>query len=164
MNRRFAALLLALPLASCQPPDLALRAAFFGNALAFVAADPGESDRAGCWREGAVVDDRLRAVWRFGGPGTGRCDTLLPLYYGRAPEGSRTDIPAERLEPGRLYLFVGDATGEVHGAFAFTRAGTARIVHNVDSSAPAARSLRQRWWQRKPGIDDVPPPAVETPG
>ncbi|HEX8623560.1 MAG TPA: hypothetical protein VF782_00635 [Allosphingosinicella sp.] len=161
MIRRLAPLLLALPLASCQPPDLAVRAAFFGNALVFVAADPGDSDSTGCWREGTVVDDSLQPVWRFSGPGTGQCRTLLPLYYGRAPEGARTAIPAGRLEPGRLYLFIGHATAEVHGAFAFTRAGECPDRHNIDSRSRAADSLRARWWQRKPGIDDSPPPAAE---
>lgn len=160
MPRRFAPLLLAPVLASCQPPDYAVRAAFFGSALAFVAADPGESDATGCWREGTVVDDSLRPVWRFSGPGTGQCRRLFPIFYGRAPEGTRSAIKAARLEPGRLYLFLGDSTGEVHGAFALTRAGSARIVHNVDSASPAAASLRDRWWQRKPGIDDSPPPAA----
>lgn len=158
MVHRFAPLLLAPLLASCQPPDLAVRAAFFGAALAFVAADPGDSDATGCWRDGTVVDDTARPVWRFTGAGTGQCRRLFPLFYGRAPEGARTTIPAARLDPGRLYLFIGDATSEVHGAFAFTRAGGARIVHNVDSRSPAADAVRKRWWQRNSGIDDSPPP------
>jgi hypothetical protein len=158
MLRRFAPLLLAPLLASCQPPNLAVRAEFRDNALVFVAADPGNSDSTFCWSEATIVDDSLRPVWRFTGPRTGDCGKLFPLYYGRAPEGSETAIPASPLEPGRLYLFVGDATAEVSGAFAFTQAGSARIVHNVDSRSPAAESLRQRWWQRNPGIDDNPPP------
>jgi hypothetical protein len=160
--RRLAPLLLAPVLASCQPPDLAVRAEFLGNALAFVAADPGNSDSSFCWSEGTVIDDSLRVVWRFTGPRTGECGTLFPLYYGQAPKGSETAIPASRLEPGRLYLFIGDAAADVHGAFAFTRAGSARIVHNVDPGSPAADALRQRWWQRNAaGIADGPPPAAE---
>lgn len=148
MLRCLAPLLLAPLLASCQPPEFAVRAAFFGNALAFVAADPGESEAVGCWREGIVVDDGLRPVWGFRSPGTGECRRLFPLLYGRAPEGAETSVPASRLEPGRLYLFVGDATAGVSGAFALSRAGGARIVHNVDPDSPAADSLRQRWWSR----------------
>lgn len=159
--RRFATLLLAPLLASCQPPDFLVRAAFIGKALAFVAADPGDSDAAFCWSEGIVVDDSLRPVWRFTGPRTGECGRLFPLFYGRAPEGAETAIAASRLEPGRLYLFIGDATAGVSGAFALTRAGGRRIVHNVDPGSPAAESLRQRWWRRTaPGTADGPPPAA----
>lgn len=161
MIHRFAPLLLAPLLASCQPPNHEVRAVFLGEALAFVAADPGAADATGCWREGTVVDDMLRPVWRFSGTGTGDCRKLFPLVYGRAPEGTRTAVAAGRLDSGRLYLFVGDATGEIQGAFAFTRAGPARIVHNVDPGSPAAHSLRERWWKRSPGIDDSPPPPAE---
>ena len=163
MLPRFAPLLLAPLLASCQPPELAVRAAFLGNALAFVAADPGESDSAFCCSEGIVVDDRLRPVWRFTGPRTGECGRLFPLFYGRAPDGAETAIPASRLEPGRLYLFIGDATAGVSGAFALSRAGSARIVHNVDPDSPAAAALRQGWWQQaRPAMADSPPPPART--
>lgn len=165
MLRPFAPLLLAPLLASCQPPEFTVRAAFFGNALAFVAADPGEADAVGCWREGIVVDDRLRPVWEFRGPGTGECRKLFPLFYGRAPEGTAAAVQASPLEPGRLYLFVGDATAGVSGAFALTRAGNARIVHHVDPGSPAADSLRQRWWSRTaPGSTAAPPPAAGAGG
>jgi hypothetical protein len=161
MLRRFAPLLLAPLLASCRPPDLAVRAAFLGDALAFVAADAGDSDAAFCWSEGIVVDDRLRPVWRFTSPGTGECGRPFPLFYGQAPKGAETAIPASRLEPGRLYLFIGDSTSEVSGAFALTQAGSARIVHNIDADSPAAESLRLRWWHRtRPGTADSPPPAA----
>jgi hypothetical protein len=159
--RRLAPLLLAPLLASCQPPEITVRAAFLGNALAFVAADPGDSDSAFCWSEATVVDDRLRPVWRFTGPRTGECPKLFPLFYGRAPDGAETAVPASRLEPGRLYLFIGDATAGVSGAFAVSRAGRARIVHNVDPDSPAAAELRRGWWQKtRPGIVDGPPPAA----
>lgn len=161
MLRRLAPLLLAPLLGSCQPRDLAVRAVFIGNALAFVAADPGHSGSSFCWREATVVDDSLRPVWRFTGPRTGQCGGLFPIVYGRAPEGSTTAIPASRLETGRLYLFIGDATAEVGGAFALTRAGDARIVHDVDFRSPAADALRRRWMERSAGIDDRPPPAAE---
>lgn len=148
MLRRSAPLLLAPLLASCQPPELTVRAAFFGGALAFIAADPGEADSVECWREGTVVDDRLRPVWSFRAPGTGECRKLFPLFYGRAPAGAETSVQAGRLEPGRLYLFIGDATAGIAGAFALTQAGSTRIVHNVDPDSPAADSLRQSWWAR----------------
>lgn len=158
MLSRFVPLILAPLLASCQPPEFAVRAAFFGNALAFVAADPGEADAVGCWREGIVVDDSLRPVWRFDSPGTGQCRGLFPLFYGRAPDGARTAIEASPLEPGRLYLFIGDATASVSGAFSLTRAGRARIVHDIDPDSPAADSIRRRWWQRTgPGTADGAP-------
>ncbi len=160
MTVRLAPLLLAPLIASCRPPDLTVSAAFIGNALVFVAADAGDSDFAFCWSEGIVVDDGLRPVWRFAGPRTGKCGTLFPLFYGRAPEGAETVTPASPLEPGRLYLFIGDATAQVSGAFAFTQAGSARTVHNVDPDSPAADLLRQRWRQRaRPGIADGPPPS-----
>ena len=162
MLRRLAPLLLAPLLASCAPPDHVVRAVFFGTTLAFVAADPGDSDATGCWREGTVVDDSLRPLWRFSGPGTGECRRLFPVFYGRAPEGTQTAVAAAAPEAGRLYLFVGNATGEAYGAFAFTRAGANRIVHNVDPSSPAAQAIRERWWQRSPGIADSPPPPAET--
>lgn len=164
MRRRLVPLLLAPLLASCQPPDIAVHAVFFGNALAFVAADPGDSDAAFCWSEATVVDDSLRPVWRFTGPGTGQCrGGLFPLFYGRAPAGAETTIQAARLEPGRLYLLIGDATAGISGAFAFSQAGSARIVHNVDPDSPAADVLRQRWGQRTmPGIADSPPPPADT--
>lgn len=149
MVRRLAFLLMApLLLASCQAPHYTVRAAFVGNALAFVAADPGEADAVGCWREGTVIDDRLRPVWGFSGPGTGQCRALFPLLYGRPPEGTETTVRASGLEPGRLYLFIGNATARVSGAFSFTRSGSIRIVHNVDPDSPAAESLQSRWWRQ----------------
>lgn len=148
MLPRLAALLLVPLLASCQPPEHAARAVFFGNALAFVAADPGESDAAGCWKGGVVVDDTLSPAWRFSGPGTGECRRLFPLFYGRAPEGTETTVPPKRLQTGRLYLLIGDATGEVPAAFALTQAGSARIVHDVDPASPAAAALREAWWRQ----------------
>jgi hypothetical protein len=163
MLRRFATLLLAPLLASCQPPEYAVRAAFSGNALIFVAADPRQADAEACWREGIVIDDDLRPVWRFQSMGTGDCLRLFPLYYGRAPDGAGTTLKASRLEPGRLYLFIGDATAGVSGAFSFTQAGRARIVHNADPDSAAADSIRRRWWQlTRPGIADGAPPAAET--
>jgi hypothetical protein len=162
MLRRFAPLLMAPLLASCQPSELAVRAAFIGNALAFVAADPGDSGAALCWREGIVVDDGLKPVWRFTGPRTGECGELFPLFYGRAPGGAETAVPAAPLKPGRLYLFIGDATAGVSGAFALARAGSSLIVHNVDPDSPAADALRRRWWQLPgPGMTagPAPPPA-----
>ncbi|HEX8061900.1 MAG TPA: hypothetical protein VF535_01660 [Allosphingosinicella sp.] len=157
--RPFAPLLLAPLIASCQPPGIAVHAVFLGNALAFVAADSSYSDSTFCWGEATVVDDRLRPVWRFNGARSGECGKLFPLFYGRAPAGAETAIAASALEPGRLYLFIGDATAEVSGAFALTRAGSARIVHDVDPDSPAAAGLRQSWWQKtRPGIVDGPPP------
>jgi hypothetical protein len=162
MLRRLAPLLLAPLIASCQPPELTVRAAFIGKHLVFVAVDGGDSDSTGCWREGVVVDEGVRPVWRFTGPGAGECRKLFPLLYGRAPAGTRTAIEASSLGHGRLYLFIGDSTGAVSRAFAFSRAGSARIVHNVDPDSPAAASLRERWWKRTaPGIDDSPPPRAE---
>jgi hypothetical protein len=159
--RRLAPLLLAPLLASCQPPGITVHAAFFGNALAFVAVDPGDSSSVFCWSGGTVIDDRLRPVWQFTGPRTGECGKLFPLYYGQAPEGAVTAVPASPLEPGRLHLFIGDATAEVSGAFAIIEAGSARIVHNVDPDSPAAAELRERWWRKtRPGIADDPPPAA----
>lgn len=155
MFRRLAFLLLAPLLASCQPPEYRVRAAFVGNALVFVAADPGDADAVGCWREGTVVDDALRPVWGFSGPGTGDCRELFPLFYGRPPAGTEVAVRESRLEPGRLYLFVGNATAGVSGAFSFTQSGRTRIVHNFDPDSPAADSLRERWWQKRAS----PPPA-----
>jgi hypothetical protein len=160
MVRRLAFLhlapLLAAPLlASCQPPEYRVRAAFVGNALAFV-ADPGEADAVGCWRQGTVVDDRLRPVWSFSGPGTGECGKLFPLFYGRPPAGTETAVRPSRLEPGRLYLLIGDATAAVSGAFSFTQSGSTRIVHDVDPDSPAADSLRTRWWRQR----SAPPAAA----
>lgn len=165
MLRRFLPLLLAPLLASCQPPNLTVRAEFRGEALVFVSADSGNSGSSSCWGEATIVDDSLRPVWRFTGPRTGECGDLFPLFYGRAPEGSETAIPASRLEPGRLYLFIGDATAEISGAFAFTQAGSARIVHNVDPRSPAAEALQGRWWKHRDsaGIADHPPPRAEAP-
>jgi hypothetical protein len=148
MLRRLAPLLLAPLIASCQPPEIVVRAAFLGNALAFVAADSGETGSAFCWKEAAVVDDALRPVWAFAGPGTGDCRRLFPLFYGRAPDGAETRVGAGRLEPGRLYVLVGDATAGVSGAFALTRSGNVWIVHHVDPESPPADSIRRRWWNR----------------
>jgi hypothetical protein len=142
--RRLAWLLLLPGLGSCQPPEIVVRAAFLGGKLAFVAAEGGEGGGL-CWKEGAVVDDRLRPAWRFTAPGTGSCGPLLPLFYGDPPEGSANAGPPRPLEPGRLYLVAGDATATVSGAFALSRSGRGLIVHNVDSDSPAAAELRRRW-------------------
>ncbi|HYW14731.1 MAG TPA: hypothetical protein VE891_01065 [Allosphingosinicella sp.] len=165
MRLRLAPLLLAPLLASCQPPEIAARAVFYGDALAFIAADPGDSDEVGCWDAGTVVDDSLRPVWRFSGPGRGECGKLFPLFYGRAPEGAETAIEATRLEPGRLYLFIGDSTAGISGAFAFTQAGNTRIVHDIDPDSPAADLVRQRWWAREvPAIASAAPPSATEGG
>lgn len=144
------AMLLAPLLASCQPGELVAHAAFIGDALVFVAADPGEAESSFCWKEAIVVDDSLDPAWRFSAPGTGEC-RLFPLVYGRAPADVETSQPARPIEPGRLYLFIGDATAPVSGAFALSGAGHRRIVHNVDPDSPAAAALRERWRQRRPG-------------
>lgn len=145
-------------LASCQPPDILVRAAFIGNALVFVAADPGESGSIHCWKEGAVIDHRLRPAWQFAGPGTGDCRALFPLHFGRAPDGTETTTGPARLEPGRLYLFIGNATAEVHGAFSFTRSGDVWMVHEIDPDSPAAAALRKAWWERpRPGRPETGP-------
>lgn len=147
MLRRLAPLLLVPWLASCQPPDIRVHAAFIGGALAFVSAKGGDGGNF-CWKDAAVVDDGLRPAWRFTASGTGDCGPLLPLFYGRAPAGAEPAAPARPLEPGRLYLVVGDATASVSGAFALSRAGNGRIVHNVDPDSPAAAELRRRWWAK----------------
>ena len=143
--RLFGPLLAAPLLASCQPSEIAVRTVFLGGALAFVSADPRDPNPALCWREAILVDDGLRPVWRFTAPRTGRCAGLFPLFYGRAPAGAETAIPAAPIEPGRLYLFVGDATAEASGAFSLERAGSRRAVHNLDPASPAAAGLRERW-------------------
>ena len=140
----------ALLLASCQPPQVLVRAAFLDGALAFVSAKEGDGGNF-CWREAAVVDDTLRPAWRFTASGLGECRGLLPLFYGRPPAGARSPAPARPLEPGRLYLFVGDATAQVSGAFALSRAGNGLVVHNVDPDSPAAAALRRRWWASRSG-------------
>lgn len=149
MFRRLAPLLLAPLLASCQPPEILVHAAFLHGALAFVAADRDEGDIALCWREGVVVDSSLRPAWRFTAPGTGECRGLLPLFYGKPPASASNAAPPRRLQPGRLYLFVGDATGSVSGAFSLSRSGIRTIVRNVDPKSPAAAGLLKRWWERR---------------
>jgi hypothetical protein len=146
MILRLAPLAFAALLASCQPPEIVVEAAFVGGALAFVAADRGDPGGGLCWKEAVVVDDELRPAWRFTAPGTGECGRLLPLFYGRAPAGADMATSPRPLEPGRLYLFLGDATAGVRGAFTLSRAGRGRVVHNVDPDSPAAAELRRRWW------------------
>ncbi len=148
MLRRLVPLLLAPLLASCQPPDIVVRAAFFGNALAFIPVDSGDSDSLWCWSEAIVIDNSLRPAWQFNGSRTGDCRPLFPLYYGRAPDGAETAVAPARLEPGRLYLLIGSATAGVYGAFSLTRDGDLWTVHNVDPNSPAADSVRQAWWGR----------------
>jgi len=152
MLRRFLFLLLAPLLASCQPPDIHVRAAFIGNALVFIPVDSGDNDSIWCWSEAIVTDGSLRPVWQFDGPRTGDCRTLFPLYYGRAPDGAETAVKPARLEPDRLYVLIGNATAQVFGAFSFTQDGNLWTVHNVDPASPAAESVRQAWWERpRPG-------------
>ena len=137
--------LLAPLLGSCQPPDVRVHAAFIGRALAFVSAKGGDGGSF-CWKDATVVDATLRPAWRFTAPGTGECRALLPLFYGRAPDGAETVAAARPLEPGRLYVLVGDATASVSGAFALSRVGKGQLVTNVDPDSPAAAELRRRWW------------------
>jgi hypothetical protein len=160
VHRPFVALLLAPLLGSCQPPDILVRAGFIDNALVFVAEDPGDSDSIHCWNEGIVVDDKLQPVWQFGGA-HGDCRKLFPLYYGQAPEGAGTETPAGRLEPGRLYLFIGNAVAATYGSFALTQVGNVTIVHNVDPDSPVAQALRERWWQKGSDVKDGSPTPAE---
>jgi hypothetical protein len=145
---RLAPLLLAPLLGSCQPGDIRVEAAFIGRALAFVAAEGGNGGDGFCWKDATVVDDSLRPAWRFTAPGTGECRSLLPLFYGRPPAGADAGAPARPLEPGRLYLFVGDATANVSGAFILGRSGKGLLIRNVDPGSPAAAELRRRWWAK----------------
>lgn len=141
-------------LGSCQSPAVTARAVFIDGRLAFVDAE-GEDHPSWCWRGGVVIDDRLQPLWRFERSPSGKCGPLFPLFYGRAPDnGSGTD--AVRLEPGRLYLLLGDATAEVEAAFAFSRAGKGLIVHNVDPDSPAAAALKQRYWSQPPKYPPLP--------
>lgn len=157
--RRLAPLLLLAPLlASCQPPGILARAVFIGDSLAFVAADSGD-DGMRCWHEAAVVDDGLHPVWQFNGAIAADCRQTFPLYYGRAPGGAETSIEAHKLEPGRLYLLVGNAVAEISSAFAFTQVGDARIVHNIDPDSPVAQALLQRWRDRPMPGTPAPSPA-----
>lgn len=149
MIRTFSALASLLLLASCAPPQVLVHAAFIGQALAFVAADPDDSDIELCWEGAVVVDDRAQAAWSVESPGVGDCRPVLPIFYGRTPPGSSASVAARPLEPGRLYLFLGGGSdGDLKGAFAFTRSGSRTIVHNVDPESPAAAELRRRWWAR----------------
>ena len=147
MIRALAASAAFLLLGSCQGPDIVVEAAFVGNRLAFVAADPGETGDGSCWNGALVVDDRLEPVWQTDSPADGTCRWVLPLIYGRAPPGDSTLVAARRLEPGRLYLFLGDTSWLV-AAFALSRAGDRTIVHNVDPESIPASDLRVRYWRR----------------
>ena len=152
MFRRLAPLLLAPLLGSCQPGEIRVHAAFLDNALAFVPAERGDWSATLCWREGIVVDDSLQPKWRFTAPGTGECKRPFPLLYGRAPAGAENAVAPRPLEPGRLYLFVGDATVSVPGAFALSRAGRGTLIHNVDPDSPAAAALLKRWRARSRAV------------
>jgi len=155
MLGRFVPLLLAPLLASCQSPDILVRAAFLGNSLVFIPVDSGDNDSIWCWREAAVLDGSLRPAWQFEGSRTGDCRALFPLSYGRSPEGAETVVKPARLEPDRLYVLVGNATAEVYGAFSLSQAGNLWTVENVDPSSPAPVSIRQAWWDRPmPGWPD----------
>jgi hypothetical protein len=158
--RRLAALLLAPLLASCQPPDIRVHAAFLGGALAFVAADRDDADSSFCWKDAAVIDDQAQPVWQFSDDGLSECRRLLPLFYGVAPDGSEGAAPAAPLEPGRLYILVGNATAQVFGAFSLSRAGNGRLVHNVDPDSPIAVAIRDRWWERPRTPIEPPGPAA----
>lgn len=138
---------LAPLLGSCQPPTIHAEAVFLDGRLAFV---DSEGDRpTGCWLGGVVIDDRAEPVWRFERDGLGECRALLPLRYGEAPERTRTTIAPRAPEPGRLYIFLGDATGNVEAAFALTRVGGRILVHNVDPEAAFVDEVRRRWWERR---------------
>ncbi|MET1113201.1 MAG: hypothetical protein ABWX67_16915 [Allosphingosinicella sp.] len=159
MLRRAAPLLLAPLLASCQPPEILVRAGFIGNALVFIPVDSDDNDSIWCWREAAVLDGGSRPAWRFEGSRTGDCNALFPLSYGRAPEGGETVAKPARLEPDRLYVLVGNATAEVYGAFSLRQEGTLWTVDNVDPYSAAAVSIRQAWWDRPmPGGPDPAQP------
>lgn len=152
MRRPLLALLLLAPLlAGCPAPDVPAEAAFVNGRLAFVAPNGGEP--TGCWQQGAVIGESLRPAWQFSGPGTGTCGPLFPLIYGDAPAGTHTEVAAAKLEPRRLYLLLGDVTGEVSAAFALSRAGGRTMVRNVDPDSPAAAELRRRWWSRGAAAD-----------
>lgn len=126
-----------------------MHAIFIGGRLAFVAADQDQADSRFCWKDAVVVDDRLQPAWQFTAPGTGECGRILPLSYGRAPAGATTTVRARRLEPGRLYILIGDATASVDGAFSFSRAGDRVRAHNVDPDSPSATAVREAWWRAR---------------
>ena len=140
---------LAPLLASCQPPTIHAEAVFLDGRLAFVDSEGGEP--TGCWRDGVVVDASLDPAWQFDSGGLGECDRpLLPLLFGKAPQGGRTTVPARRPDTGRLYLLLGDATSKIEAAFILSRVAGGRIqVTNVDPDAPEVQALKERWWRRE---------------
>lgn len=149
MFRAFAGGACLFLLSACAPPEIEVHAVFIAGRLAFVAADQDQADSRLCWKDAAVVDDRLQTVWEFTAPGTGECGRILPLHYGRAPAGATTTAGPGRLEPGRLYILIGDATASVDGAFSFIRAGDRVRAHNVDPDSPSATAVREAWWRAR---------------
>ena len=161
MLRALSALAALLLLGSCAPPQVVVHAAFIGSALAFVAADPEDADVRMCWNGAVVVDDRVEPVWQITAPGLGECRPVLPVFYGRTPQGASATLAPRRLEPGRLYLFLGGGSdGSLGGAFALSRAGERTIVHNVDPESTAAADLRARWWARRNAPAPAPSPSA----
>lgn len=153
-NRQRASLRLAAAVASasllgsCQPEEIRALAGFQGTRLTFTAAD-GEPH--GCWRRAELLDEALGVAWAFEGDGLGDCGPLLPLRYGAAPPRTRDTVPARPLEPGRLYVLLGDATSTVHGGFLLTRTGKRTSIQNFDPNAPAVRAIVERRWRQRDG-------------
>ena len=145
-RRALAAAILLLACASCSR-DFAVRAAFIGGRLAFVASEGTPRGPPWCLEDFAVGDRHGGIVWAIDDipySGNGRCATGFPLIYGQVPPAAKQKVAAQPLRLRELYVITGFGGDPYKGAFVLFRDGGRVSVENIDPDRPAALAARER--------------------
>lgn len=140
-----------MTLSSCQRA-YGVRARLVDGQVVFSSREIKGTSFARCWRELEVLDSRGRIVWSFdrveSSYEAGRCDPPFPIIYGQPPRGVETEVGAQPLRDGELYVLDGHAGDHVVGAFRLNRAtGTIENVepNSQEGRALISQALRGRW-------------------
>lgn len=73
------------------------------------------------------------------------CEPLFPLRFGSVPVGTKTVTKAQMLEPGKIYVISGGASGSFSGVFRYEVKRLHRLT-NFGSNTSEARGAREAFW------------------
>ncbi|WP_158703061.1 hypothetical protein [Allosphingosinicella vermicomposti] len=134
---------LALLLSACSP-SAPVKAVLVDGRVTFVGDTP-DGRKAPCPQSFAILAEDGGPAWRIdqAGPWEGPgCAFRFPATYGQPPAGFAAAQAPQPLEPGRLYVILGD--GGLHGAFSFQKDGADTVIRNVDAGSAQAQEIRRR--------------------